>query len=51
MSVLFSLWTVVAFVVFCGIVIWAWSARRKDEFGAAARMIFDADDERATRDG
>ena len=29
---IFSAWTVVVFVIFCGIVVWAWSGRRKAEF-------------------
>lgn len=37
------IWTVVAFVIFVGIVIWAWSSSRKDEFEKAARMAMDDD--------
>lgn len=37
------IWTVVAFVFFIGIVIWAWSGRRKDDFDKAARMVLDED--------
>ncbi len=36
-------WTVVAFVFFVGIVIWAWSDRRKEDFDKAARMALDDD--------
>ena len=34
-------WTVVAFVFFIGVVAWAWSGRRKDDFDEAARMALD----------
>ncbi len=32
--------TVVSFVVFIGIVIWAWSSSRKEEFAEAANLPF-----------
>ena len=35
--------TVVSFLVFIGIVIWAWSARRKSQFDKAARLPLDDD--------
>ncbi len=38
-----SIWTVIAFVIFIGIVIWAWSGRRKEDFDEAARMAMDED--------
>ncbi len=38
-----SAMTAVLFVVFIGIVLWAWSARRKDDFEAAARLPLDDD--------
>lgn len=38
-----SLWTVVIFVSFIGIFIWAYSSRRKNEFDCAANLIFDDD--------
>ncbi|MGD9601713.1 MAG: cbb3-type cytochrome oxidase subunit 3 [Gammaproteobacteria bacterium] len=44
-SVLFSAWTVVVCIVFLGVVLWAYSSRRNDEFAAAARLPLDADDE------
>ena len=37
------IWTVVAFVMFIGIVIWAWGSGRKAEFDKAARMAMDDD--------
>lgn len=38
-----TVWTVIAFVFFVGIVIWAWSGRRKKDFNKAARMALDDD--------
>lgn len=34
-----SLMTVVAFTTFAGIVVWAWSARKRGDFDVAARSI------------
>ncbi|MCG6938199.1 MAG: cbb3-type cytochrome c oxidase subunit 3 [Gammaproteobacteria bacterium] len=42
-SFFLSIWTVVAFIVFVGIVIWALSAKRKKGFDKAARMALDDD--------
>jgi cytochrome c oxidase cbb3-type subunit 4 len=38
-----SLITVVLFVVFIGIVVWAWSKGRREDFEAAARLPLDDD--------
>ncbi|MDH5387353.1 MAG: cbb3-type cytochrome c oxidase subunit 3 [Gammaproteobacteria bacterium] len=38
------IWTVLAFVIFVGIVIWAWGSGRKAEFDKAARMAMDDDE-------
>ena len=35
------IWTVVAFVFFIGVVVWALSSRRKADFDKAARMALD----------
>lgn len=40
-----SLVTVLSFVAFIGIVVWAWSAKRKSSFDEAAQLPFDEDDE------
>jgi cytochrome c oxidase cbb3-type subunit 4 len=46
MSTIFSLWTVIVFILFIGIVVWAWSGKRKQEFDEAAMIPFnDEDDE------
>jgi len=42
-AVLQTVWTVIAFVFFVGVVIWAWSGRRKKDFDEAARMALDDD--------
>ncbi|CAG4882573.1 protein of unknown function [Georgfuchsia toluolica] len=36
-----SLFTVLTFISFIAIVIWAWSGRRRKEFDAAARMVLE----------
>ena len=38
------LWTIVAFITFIGILIWAWSSKRVDEFHEAENLIFESDD-------
>jgi len=40
-----SLHTVLAFAVFIGITVWAWSARRKAAFDEAARLPLDEEEE------
>jgi cytochrome c oxidase cbb3-type subunit 4 len=42
---LHSIWTVVMFVVFIGIIVWAWSGKRKTSFEEAARMPLDDKEE------
>ena len=37
-------WTLVVLVLFVGIVIWAWSGKRKQDFDEAANMPFNEDD-------
>jgi len=38
-------WTVLLMVVFIGIVVWAYSSKRKTDFDEAARLAIDDDDE------
>ena len=45
---LHSIWTVLLFITFIGIVAWAWSSKRKEEFDEAANMPFDEEDELAS---
>ena len=47
-SILQSVWTVIAFVFFVAVVIWAWSGKRKKSFDKAA--IKELDDEEAVND-
>ncbi len=44
-----SAWTVVVLVVFVGIVIWAWSGKRKARFDDAANIPFTEDDAPAVK--
>ena len=39
-----SWWTVALLVTFIGIVIWAWSGKRRDEFESAAHIPFEDDE-------
>jgi cytochrome c oxidase cbb3-type subunit IV len=39
-----SVVTVALFCLFIALCVWAWSDRRRDEFSAAARLPFDADE-------
>ncbi len=36
-----SIWTLFIFISFIGIVLWAYSGRRKAEFEVAANLVFD----------
>jgi cytochrome c oxidase cbb3-type subunit 4 len=40
---LLGYWTLAAFIVFLGIIAWAWSRKRKQDFDAAARLPLDDD--------
>jgi len=42
------IWTVLMSVTFIGIVVWAYSSKRKKAFDEAARLPFDEDDDVAT---
>ncbi len=46
-----SLMTVVMLVVFVGIIVWAWSGKRRAAFEAAARMPLEDDDRCAVPTG
>ena len=37
------IWTLVAFVLFVGVVIWAWSGKRKHEFEVLAHLPLEDD--------
>ena len=46
-SLIQSIWTLVVLVLFVGIVIWAWSGKRKKRFDEAANIPFEEDDMRS----
>ena len=39
-----SIWTVIVFLIFIGIVLWAWSGKNKTAFDEAARIPLEDDD-------
>ena len=39
-----SIWTIVIMVTFLGIVVWAYSSKRKSDFDEAARLPFEDDE-------
>ena len=43
-STIQSIWTVLVFITFIGIIFWAYSSARKEEFDAAAHSILDEDE-------
>jgi cytochrome c oxidase cbb3-type subunit 4 len=47
-SLIQSVWTIVVMVLFIGIVLWAWSGKRKQHFDEAANIPFDEDDASST---
>jgi len=47
LNVVRSVVTVVLFVLFIVLCLWAWSKGRREEFDAAARLPFDAADDAA----
>ena len=40
-----SIYTVIMFVFFIGVCLWAWSRRNKTRFNDAANMLFDENEE------
>ncbi|MGL6261797.1 cbb3-type cytochrome oxidase subunit 3 [Vibrio sp. WXL103] len=44
-----SIWTIVLFVSFIGVVWWAYGKSRKSRFEEAANLIFDDDHQSATK--
>lgn len=49
MALFHSWWTLVLLVLFVGIVVWAWSPRRKQRFDEAARLPLDDDQQEVKR--
>jgi cytochrome c oxidase cbb3-type subunit 4 len=48
-SLMHSIWTVLLFVLFIGIIVWAWSAKRKRGFDEAARLPLEDEDSAPAR--
>jgi cytochrome c oxidase cbb3-type subunit IV len=48
-TTLHIIWTLVAFTFFIGVVIWAWSGKRKQDFEALARLPLEDDQEKGVR--
>ena len=44
-GIVLSIWTIIVMIVFIGIVIWAWSSKRKREFDEAANIPFKEDND------
>jgi cytochrome c oxidase cbb3-type subunit 4 len=44
MSIFQSIWTTVVFILFTGIIVWAYNSKRKSNFDEVARDILDDDD-------
>jgi len=44
MNMIRALITLLSFATFIGILLWAWSSRRRSDFEEAARLPFDDDD-------
>jgi cytochrome c oxidase cbb3-type subunit IV len=42
-------WTILLMILFIGIVVWAWGARRKRSFEQAAHMLLEDDDDGVPR--
>ena len=45
-GVVHGLWSLFILVIFCGIVAWAWSGKRRHYFEEAGRIPFLSDDEK-----
>ncbi|GMR19894.1 MAG: CcoQ/FixQ family Cbb3-type cytochrome c oxidase assembly chaperone [Gammaproteobacteria bacterium] len=45
MGLFHSIWTVLLFAVFIGIIVWAWSGQRKHDFDKAAHLPLEDDKE------
>lgn len=45
-----SIFTVIVFIAFIGVVYWAFSKRNKDRFDEAANLVFDDEEPKQNRD-
>ena len=46
LAIFHTWWTVALVILFVGIIVWAWSGKRKQRFDAAARLPLEDDDEK-----
>lgn len=44
-----SIWTVIVFIIFIAIVVWAFSGKRKKDFDEAARLALDEERPEASK--
>ena len=51
MSLILSIWTVVSFLMFIAISLWAWNSANKKNFDAASRIPFDEDEPLTKQEG
>ncbi|GAM56790.1 cytochrome c oxidase subunit ccoQ [Vibrio ishigakensis] len=49
-STIHSIWTLLLFVSFAGVVWWAYGKSRKSRFDEAANLIFDDEEKKETND-
>lgn len=49
-STIHSIWTLLLFVSFAGVVWWAYGKSRKSRFDEAANLIFDDEEKKETKD-
>jgi cytochrome c oxidase cbb3-type subunit 4 len=49
MALLHSLWTLLLLIIFVGIVVWAWSGKRKRSFEQAARLPLEDEEDSVQR--
>ena len=49
-GLLLGIWTIIVMILFLGIVVWAWSKKRKKEFDDAAMIPFREDNNENIRE-
>jgi cytochrome c oxidase cbb3-type subunit 4 len=49
-GLLLGIWTIIVMIIFLGIVVWAWSKKRKKEFDDAAMIPFREDNNENIRE-
>ncbi|MFD2176633.1 cbb3-type cytochrome oxidase subunit 3 [Veronia pacifica] len=51
MAMFNAIWTLVLFIMFVGIVLWAYSSSRKKDFEEAANLPFADEEQKLNKDG